>query len=111
LERWVCPGKMSAPAGNWGRIPGSLSRDFITIQTVFFQIPGSSFVTFCCARWNSSGLAQDTLLNMAVEWAVLLIIFWRYRVQISSRNPANLTADFRVFPYSSQEGSENKASD
>jgi len=68
------------------------------------------FRYFCCARWNSSELVQDTLLNMAVEWAVLLIVIWRYRVQMSSRKPANSTADFRVFPYSSQESSENIAS-
>jgi hypothetical protein len=74
-----------------------------------FHIPGSSF--FIVARWNSSGLTQDTLLNIAVEWTVLLIVFWRCRLQMSFRKPANLTADFRVFPYSSQKASENIASD
>ena len=44
LVRWVCPGKMSVPAGNWDQIPSHLSREFINIQTELYQNPDSSFV-------------------------------------------------------------------
>jgi hypothetical protein len=60
--KWACPGKMSAPAGTWGRIPGRLPREFINIQTELSQIPGSFSLLLLCPLkfvWIGSGYATE----------------------------------------------------
>jgi hypothetical protein len=112
LDRWLGRAReISAPGGNLMPISGSSvpRTHYYTDRALSASV---QFFCYCCyVTWNLSGLAQDTVLNIAVNWTLLLIVFSRCRFQILSQRPAILTEDFRAFPYSLQKTSVNITSD
>lgn len=107
---WVGPEKMSAPAGSWGRIPGRLSREYITIQLVRFQFLAVFSLLLRCPLkfvWTASGYATDHSGRVGSTLDCILEVPGSNVISESSKSDC-LFSCFSVF---SQKNSENKASE